>query len=723
MSPSMISKAATAVKPSTTLPFSIHNIGALYCSGFAEGFSNSKQQAAARALLWHDAHLDGTHYHTRRPNGLHPLYAAFNSFIKTKECSISRDEFVEVSLRDLFDSIEHEPCQITIQDHLDGSISLLLRCPGFKAETALSPEDITVDLYVTPWEACESSERIGGDIAVLTQAFCEEFVIPHIEHFMKCCHIEEVEPPHHYSSTQISLKGPPYLPGPVVATGVQIQCSGCPIASFQRELSSASKIQSASCWEENLRSPKWKLDYEQASKLTGALQADLQVITPVILRAIMIAVDDTAVKLAADHKKSIHRVQNNLHMGHSLLQSKHLKVSAWNAFIWRKHQDGNKENGASGKDVLEGIMKDYKDEYYSLTDKEKSSLITEYKERKVMKTTGHHISTKSKINDVTWSLKAVENELNNLRSRTGVETILYMTQGTTDLPLCGVMFVMEGMHDFMESVIGIDNQDFAQRRTTSKKVTGNPKATMQWTHFFCNIVKCYSVVVEGWPEQIPFVNLSTASSSLTDLEMLLQKWHSGLISWKHITPEQLEDIEKDRDEDLENSTIVEKHWHVRSDKGKKRCRDSDDNAQHCKKMHKSAETVPSDSKEDATDAPPSIPINNSNLHSTLLVPNAPLSIPIDNSLRSTSLVPNAPLSIPIDNSLHSTSTSLIPNVPLSIPIDNNIPPVPPTPLLTPNTESLSPFSLPDHNVDISMLEFPQGFDEFLAQFEMSIPSA
>ncbi|KAG1797184.1 hypothetical protein EV424DRAFT_1293183, partial [Suillus variegatus] len=140
--------------------FSIQNIGALYYSHFAEGFSNSEWQAAARALLRHDTHLDGMHYQTRRPNGLHPSYAMFNSFVKTKERSISCDEFVEASLQDLFDAI-------TTQDRLDGGISLLFRCPGFKAGTALSPEDITVDLYVTPREAHESSERIGGDIAVL----------------------------------------------------------------------------------------------------------------------------------------------------------------------------------------------------------------------------------------------------------------------------------------------------------------------------------------------------------------------------------------------------------------------------------------------------------------------------------------------------------------------------------------------------------------------------
>lgn len=56
-------------------------------------------------------------------------------------------------------------------------------------------------------------------------------------------------------------------------------------------------------------------------------------------------------------------------------------------------------------------MKDYKDEYYSLTDEQKSSLVAEHEEHKVMKTTGHRISTKSKINDVTLSLKAVENEV------------------------------------------------------------------------------------------------------------------------------------------------------------------------------------------------------------------------------------------------------------------------------------------------------------------------
>lgn len=39
------------------------------------------------------------------------------------------------------------------------------------------------------------------------------------------------------------------------------------------------------------------------------------------------AVDDAAIRIATDHKKSVRRVQNELHMGRSLLQAKHSKVS------------------------------------------------------------------------------------------------------------------------------------------------------------------------------------------------------------------------------------------------------------------------------------------------------------------------------------------------------------------------------------------------------------
>ncbi|KAG2342722.1 hypothetical protein BDR05DRAFT_885894, partial [Suillus weaverae] len=312
-------------------------------------------------------------------------------------------------------------------------------------------------------------------------------------------------------------------------------------------------------------------------------------------------VDDAAIKIAADHKKTVCRVQHELHMGHSLLQAKHSKVSAWNSFLWKKGQDSDKENYGHGKDVLGGIVRDFKAEYYDLTEEEKINLVEEYKEYKATKTTGQCISTKLKINDVTHTLKAIESELDNLRSRTGAETILYMTRGTTDLPLHGVTFATEGVQDFMESTVGIDNQDLVnkmegfaiqgmrgaalkhQERVASvcaqirseinqalRKKTGIPDATMQWAQYWRNVVKRYSVIITGWPKEIPFINLSTASSALPDLERLLRKWRSEAIKWKRLTAEELAAMEKERDQEIEDGLVKETCQRVRSDKGKKR---------------------------------------------------------------------------------------------------------------------------------------------------------
>jgi hypothetical protein len=37
--------------------------------------------------------------------------------------------------------------------------------------------------------------------------------------------------------------------------------------------------------------------------------------------------------------------------------------------------------------------------------------------------------------------------------------MLYTTHGSTDLPLRSITFATEGVQDFMQSVMGIDNQD------------------------------------------------------------------------------------------------------------------------------------------------------------------------------------------------------------------------------------------------------------------------
>jgi len=50
-------------------------------------------------------------------------------------------------------------------------------------------------------------------------------------------------------------------------------------------------------------------------------------------------------------------------------------------------------------------------------------------------------------------------QLNNLKTRAGVETMLFTTRGTTDMPLRAVAFATDGVENFLEGVIKTDTQD------------------------------------------------------------------------------------------------------------------------------------------------------------------------------------------------------------------------------------------------------------------------
>lgn len=85
--------------------FTTANLATLLNSGFAQGYSNNECQAAARALLRHDAHLDGTHYQTRTLGRLHQSFVGFNPAPLPEETVQSKCELVDASIKDLFDAI------------------------------------------------------------------------------------------------------------------------------------------------------------------------------------------------------------------------------------------------------------------------------------------------------------------------------------------------------------------------------------------------------------------------------------------------------------------------------------------------------------------------------------------------------------------------------------------------------------------------------------------
>ncbi|KAG0699235.1 hypothetical protein DFH29DRAFT_769150, partial [Suillus ampliporus] len=332
--------------------------------------------------------------------------------------------------------------------------------------------------------------------------------------------------------------------------------------------------------------------------------------------------DETVKEIASSHHKSFRRVQNDLCLGRGMMRFKHSKLNVWKAFCWKKRQD-NQENGATGKDVLQELVKSHCAEYQELTDDEKAEILLEYSEHKETQATGIRISTKSKVNDVTQTLKT----LNNLRSRTGAEAILYMTHGSTDLPLRGVAFATEGVDEFMVSVMNVNNQDLISKmegfavqgmkgaaknhqkccsdvraviRHEIQKglvaITKDENAKMHWVNYFRNVVQRYQVVIEGWPANIPFVNLSQASSALPDLEMICRKWESRAICWREIDDEEFQQLLEEHNEKLESGEITDHRRWTRSDKGKKRAQSTDGSGRR-KKTYKSTETVETDNED------------------------------------------------------------------------------------------------------------------------------
>lgn len=80
-------------------------------------------------------------------------------------------------------------------------------------------------------------------------------------------------------------------------------------------------------------------------------------------------------------------------------------------------------------------------------------------------------------------------------------------------------------------------------------------------------------MIDGWPDDVPFKNLSDISSSLPALESLLRKWESGKVFWKALTDAEFNKMDSERNATIENGTMSEpRPRQPRSDKGKKRTR-------------------------------------------------------------------------------------------------------------------------------------------------------
>ncbi|KAF8330272.1 hypothetical protein F5887DRAFT_1081863 [Amanita rubescens] len=318
-------------------------------------------------------------------------------------------------------------------------------------------------------------------------------------------------------------------------------------------------------------------------------------------------IDEEMKNIATKHHKSLQKVQTDLHMGHQRLLKKHSVINPWNAILWKLRQE-EKENGlpddsSTGKQVLQDLIKRAQVKYGKMSKDEINKVVDEYTKAKVTKAKGCHASARSMINDVISTMGTVENELEKLNSRSGVEAMVFVTRSTTGLPLRSRSYNTPGIAGFMETTMKIDQTDFLgkmegfslqglkgaaknhQQRVSElrsqirqsinvklQEITGNPAARMEWKFYFRNVVQRYSVKIDGWPVHlVRFQNLSEVSSAYDSLKTLLDNWSTGKTCWRELSEEELEELVRERQQQADNGEIQEPvQRRPRSDRGKKR---------------------------------------------------------------------------------------------------------------------------------------------------------
>lgn len=78
-------------------------------------------------------------------------------------------------------------------DIIDGGITLMLHCPGYQTKAAITPENLTVDIYVSPRELSEGGQKFSELVALIVQDFGTNLAVPHLRRFQDRCTVEKVK--------------------------------------------------------------------------------------------------------------------------------------------------------------------------------------------------------------------------------------------------------------------------------------------------------------------------------------------------------------------------------------------------------------------------------------------------------------------------------------------------------------------------------------------------
>ncbi|KZS91017.1 hypothetical protein SISNIDRAFT_487709 [Sistotremastrum niveocremeum HHB9708] len=305
------------------------------------------------------------------------------------------------------------------------------------------------------------------------------------------------------------------------------------------------------------------------------------------LNKLKVAIDDLFTELnekidniASEHNKTVDYVTARL--GYSFTERKKSRgATAKNGWTSEKCKQLNAILGpGERKFSAADVNKAYGHEYAALNEEELEMYRRKAEESRVKVTTAPKVH-KAAESDVKATLKTIYELANRLEQRTGHALAIFSTRGSRSQWARPSLQISSSLKDFFMQVLKMTPVRLLQLMESyttgginlvAKEVgmvqsnlkgevrerlhaslaaaSGNHNAKLNYVNFFNSVICKYRVWLEGWPEDIPLVNMSDMKRP--DLGRLLDGLTSTppSIQFISLSPEELAEKKKEREERL-----------------------------------------------------------------------------------------------------------------------------------------------------------------------------
>lgn len=104
--------------------------------------------------------------------------------------------------------------------------------------------------------------------------------------------------------------------------------------------------------------------------------------------------------------------------------------------------------------------------------------------------------------------------------------------------------------------------------TSIDNVTGKQKAKMSYKNFFEDVVTHYQVKIEGWPEHIPFGDLSEVVTNIHNIKTVQQTWLTGKTKFHVLKEGEYQILFEENENMIVEGQKDRSSKQIQSDKGK-----------------------------------------------------------------------------------------------------------------------------------------------------------